>query len=183
LKFIKTKLQGLYIIQPEPFKDNRGTFSRVFCERELKEIHFGKKIVQINQSFTKREGSIRGMHFQYPPNGEIKLVRCIAGRIFDVAVDLRNKSPTFLEWHSEVLSANNMKIMYIPEGFAHGFQTLQDDCDIVYFVSAFYSPESEGGIRYNDPKIKIEWPIKITEISEKDRNYPLIDQNFEGISL
>lgn len=183
MKFFETKLKDVYIIEPEPFIDERGKFYRVFCENELKEIGLTKKIVQINQSLTKQKGAIRGLHFQYPPKAEIKMVKCVSGSIFDVAIDLRKNSPTFLQWHGEILSAENMKMMVVPEGFAHGFQALEDNCEIIYFVTEFYSPENEEGVRYNDPKINIKWSLKITNISDKDRNQDLLDENFLGITI
>lgn len=183
MKLIETKLKDLYIIIPEPFEDHRGTFYRFYCENELKKIGYNKTIVQMNQSLTKIKGSIRGMHFQYPPKSEIKFVKCLRGSIFDVAIDLRKNSPSFLKWHSELLSAENKKLMYIPEGFAHGFQTLEDNCEVLYLHSEFYSPELESGIRYNDPKVNIKWPLEISEISKRDKEHELIKDNFEGINV
>ena len=183
MKFKETKLKDLYIIKLEPFQDNRGFFSRVFCKNELKEIGLNKEIVQINQSLTKTKGTIRGMHFQYPPRTEVKIIKCVRGLIFDVAVDIRKNSPSFLQWHSEILSNENFKMLYIPEGFAHGFQALENNSEIIYFNSEFYSPECEGGIRYNDPKIKINWPMEPSEISKKDYNFKLIDESFKPIVL
>ena len=183
MKFLKTALEGLYVIQPEPYEDSRGNFYRIYCQRELKEIGYNKTIVQMNQSLSREKGTIRGMHFQYPPKAEIKLVKCVVGKVFDVAIDLRKNSPTFLQWHSEILSSKNMKIIYIPEGFAHGFQTLEDNCEILYLHSEFYSGELESGVKYNDPKLNIKWPLKLTEISERDNNHSLIVEKFEGIPL
>lgn len=183
MKFIKTTLKDLYIIEPEAFIDNRGSFYRFYCDNELKQIGHNKSIVQINQSSTKQKGSIRGMHFQYPPKAEIKLVKCLTGSIFDVAIDLRKNSSTFLRWHSEILSAENLKVMYIPEGFAHGFQTLEDDCEILYLHSEYYNPELESGIKYNDPKINIKWPLELTKISKRDNEHKLINEKFEGIEV
>jgi len=183
MKFSEMELKGIYIIEPEPFIDERGKFYRVFCENELKEIGYTKKIVQINQSLTKQKGVIRGMHFQFPPKAEIKIVKCVSGSIFDVAIDLRKGSPTFLQWHAEILSAENMKMIVVPEGFAHGFQALENDCEIIYFVSEFYSPSNEGGVRYNDPKINIKWPLEVSNISKKDKELNLLDDNFKGISI
>jgi dTDP-4-dehydrorhamnose 3,5-epimerase len=178
MKFKETLIRDLWVIEPEPFYDNRGKFYRVFCKEELKEIGHTKRIVQVNNSFTKKKGTIRGMHFQFPPKAEIKIVKCIQGSIFDVAIDLRKDSPTFLKWHGEILTAENMKLMYIPEGFAHGFQTLEDNCDFLYLNTEFYSPEHEGGILYNDPKIGIEWPLKPRNISQRDKSFPNIDESF-----
>lgn len=181
MKFIKTKLKDLYIIQSEPFEDDRGRFYRILCKNELKEIGHTKEIVQINHSLTTQKGTIRGMHFQYPPKAEIKFVKCINGKVFDVAIDLRKNSPTFLEWYGELLSAKNLKMMYIPEGFAHGFQTLEENSELLYFHTEFYSPKHEGGIRYNDPLIGINWPLEVSYLSEKDKNYKLLNESFEGI--
>ncbi len=183
MKFLETPLKGLILIELEPFQDYRGIFIRLLCKNELKKIGFKKNIVQINQSLTIRKGVVRGMHFQYPPKAETKIIRCIRGSVFDVVIDLRNQSKTYLEWYSEILSAENMKSIYIPEGFAHGFQTLEDFSELLYFHTDFYSPENEGGVRYNDPNIDIKWPLEITEISERDKNFKLINENFKGIDL
>jgi len=183
MKFLETSLKGLTLIELNPFQDERGQFFRLFCENEFKEMGHVKKIVQINQSLTKRKGAVRGMHFQFPPKAEIKIIKCIRGTVFDVAIDLRKQSPTFLKWYSEILRADNMKLMYIPEGFAHGFQTLEENSELLYLHTEFYSPEYEGGIRYDDPMIDIKWPLKITEISERDKNFKLIDRNFKGLDL
>lgn len=183
MKFFKTKIQDLYIIILVPFEDDRGKFYRVFCKKELEEINNTKEIVNINLSFTKIKGTIRGMHFQYPPKTEIKIVKCISGSVYDVAIDLRQNSKTFLQWHGEVLSEKNEKLLYIPEGFAHGFQTLENNSEILYFVSEFYFPEYEGGVVYNDPKINLKWPLDVTNISDKDREIKLLDDDFKGIEL
>jgi len=181
MKFIETSIEGLKIIELEPFIDDRGKFFRIFCENELKEIGHSKKIVQINQTQTKEKGTIRGMHFQYPPKAEIKIIKCLHGSIFDVAIDLRKNSPTFLKWHSEILTSDNMKVFYIPEGFAHGFQTLEKNVELLYLHTEFYHPEYEGGIRYNDSMVNIEWPLEIKDISERDKNFKLINKDFKGI--
>ena len=183
MNFFKTKLKGLFVIEPEIYEDNRGNFYRVFCQNELKEIGYNKPIVQINQSFNKKKGTIRGMHFQYPPMAEIKIVRCAAGSIFDVAIDLRANSHTYLQWYSEILSAENKKLICIPEGFAHGFQTLEDNIEIIYLHTEFYSSELESAVRYDDPKFNISWPLELTVISERDKNLPLINGDFKCISL
>lgn len=181
MKFIKTQLKNLYVIEPEPFEDERGLFFRVYCVNELKKIGHFKEIMQINQSLTIKKGSLRGMHFQYPPKTEIKLVKCLKGSVFDVAIDIRNNSSSFLQWHGEIISSENKKMMYIPEGFAHGFQTLEENCEIIYFVTEFYSSEKEGIVRYNDPKVNIEWPLEVSDISKKDSEQPLLDDKFKGI--
>lgn len=179
---------GLKLITPQPIGDERGYFSRIFCQKELAEkgissLKENLVIAQINNSFTKKKGSIRGMHFQYPPSAEVKIVRCVRGSIFDVGVDIRKGSPTFLKWHGEILSAANQKMLVIPEGFAHGFQTLEDDCEIIYFNTAFYSKESESALSYKDPKIGIKWLEEVTVVSERDQNHPFIDENFDGVKL
>jgi dTDP-4-dehydrorhamnose 3,5-epimerase len=183
MKFIDTSIKGLYSIQFEPILDNRGKFYRIYCKNEFEKINHHKEIVQINQSFTIQKGSIRGMHFQYPPKTEIKMIRCTKGSVFDVAVDLRAASPTFLKWHGQILSESNLEMLYVPEGFAHGFQTLEDNTELLYFHTEFYAPQYEGGIRFNDPKVNINWPLEITNVSNKDLSYNLIDEDFKGILL
>ena len=179
--FTETKLAGSYIIEPEPRLDDRGWFARYFCKEEFEKIGHTKEWVQMNHSFTNFKGSIRGMHFQVAPYKEIKMLRCIAGAVYDVIIDLRKDSATFLEWTGVELSAANRKMLYIPEGFAHGFQCLEDNCELTYHHSAFYQPGSEAGIRYNDPLINIEWPLPLTVISPRDEQHPLLDNNFKGI--
>jgi dTDP-4-dehydrorhamnose 3,5-epimerase len=171
--FKKTKIKGLYIIEPELKSDERGYFARIFCKKEFKKIGFDFKIVQVNRSLTKKRGTIRGLHFQKPPKSEDKIVVCLKGKIFDVALDLRKNSPTFGKWVGVELSEENKKMFLIPKGFAHGFQTLTDNCEILYFVSEFYSPKYESGIRWDDPFFNIKWPIKNPILSEKDKNWPL----------
>ena len=155
----------------------------MFGKNEFKEIGHSKEIVNVNHSITTKKGSIRGMHFQYPPNAEIKIVRCIKGTIHDVAVDIRKNSSTFLQYHSELLSADNMKMLYIPEAFAHGFQALDDNVEMIYFTTQVYSAEKEGGIKYDDPRVGIKWPLEVTEISKKDNEFKLLDDNFKGIEV
>jgi dTDP-4-dehydrorhamnose 3,5-epimerase len=181
--FRELKIKDLLVIEPEPFKDERGKFYRIFCKNELKQVGISKEIVQINQSLTKHKGTIRGMHFQISPKAEMKIIKCINGVIYDVAIDLRKWSPTLLQWHGEVLSAENMKSMCIPEGFAHGFQALESNSELLYLHTEFYSPEHEGGIRYNDPLINIKWPLEITEVSTKDSEYEFLNNNFKGIEI
>jgi dTDP-4-dehydrorhamnose 3,5-epimerase len=181
MKIRQTPLQDAFVIESEPFTDDRGIFARVFCQHELQGILHGKNIVQINHSITKQKGTIRGMHFQYPPKSEIKMVKCLRASVFDVIIDLRQDSPTFLKWHGEVLSAENMKMMVVPEGFAHGFQCLEDNSEIVYLVTQFYSPEHEEGVRYDDPMFNISWPLETTDVSEKDRKHSLLGEKFSGV--
>ena len=183
MRYKETEIKGLIVIEVEPFQDHRGKFYRVYCKNELKKIEYNKELVQINQSLTNKKGTIRGMHFQYPPKAETKIIKCLKGSIFDVVIDLRNKSPTFLKWHSENLTADNMKMLYLPEGFAHGFQTLEDNSELLYFHTESYSPDYESGIRYDDPKIGIKWPLEIVDISERDRGFKLLDNNFKGLTL
>ncbi|MCK4347441.1 MAG: dTDP-4-dehydrorhamnose 3,5-epimerase, partial [Thermoplasmatales archaeon] len=176
-------LKGAFIIKPEPFEDTRGRFSRIFCKKEFQAISLVKNIVQVNHSITVEKGAIRGMHFQYPPKAETKMVKCICGSVFDVIIDLRKGSPTFLKWHGETLSAKNIKMMYVPEGFAHGFQTLSENTELLYLHTEFYSSEHEGAVCYDDPIINISWPLEVTDISDKDQNYSLLSKDFEGIVL
>ncbi|MRR57000.1 MAG: dTDP-4-dehydrorhamnose 3,5-epimerase [Deltaproteobacteria bacterium] len=168
-------LPGATLMATEPFNDNRGTFARFFCERELAHIMDDRRIVNVNYSLTRNAGAIRGMHFQRHPHQEMKLVRCIRGAVFDVVVDLREDSPTFLQWHGEILSAENMHMLCVPEGFAHGFQSLADDCELLYLTTSHYAPACEGGIRFDDPAIGIEWPLAVSDISRKDASHPLLE--------
>ena len=179
--FTETPLRGSYVIELEPFKDQRGLFARTFCKKEFQQINHSKEFVQFNHSLTVNKGAIRGMHYQGPPDCEIKLVRCIAGKVFDVIIDVREGSPTFLECFSVELSPDNLKMIYIPEGFAHGFQTLEENAQLIYHHTGYYNPETERAIRYNDPAIGIEWPLTPTDVSEKDKHHHLINKTFKGI--
>lgn len=179
--FHPSKLKGAYLIDLEPFRDDRGLFARTFCQKEFRQIGHQKEFVQFNHSRTLPEGALRGLHFQHPPFAEIKLIRCIRGCVYDVMVDLREQSPTFLQYEGVELSEENMRMIYIPEGFAHGFQTLADNTELIYHHTAFYHPKAEGGIRYDDPAIGIEWPLPATVISEKDKNHPFLTPDFQGI--
>lgn len=179
--FSPTPLKDSYIIEPEQFNDNRGWFARYYCKKEFSRIKHQKDWVQLNHSFTLKKGTVRGMHYQIAPYMEIKMIRCIAGAVFDVIVDLRKNSSTFLRWFGVVLSAQNKKMLYIPEGFAHGFQSLSDDVELLYHHSEYYNPAAENGIRYDDPRLKIEWPLPVSIISEKDSAQPYFDNNFKGI--
>jgi dTDP-4-dehydrorhamnose 3,5-epimerase len=179
--FTPLSLAGSYLIDLEPFSDDRGWFARFYCEKEFQQIGHNKKWVQLNHSFTKTKGTIRGLHFQVPPYREIKMVRCIAGAVFDVIVDIRKGSATFLQWFGTELSAANKKMLYVPEGFAHGFQCLTDNCELIYHHTEFYVPNAEGGIRYNDPAVNITWPLPANMLSPRDAGHPLLDENFKGI--
>ena len=183
LTITETPLKGLYIVETNAFIDHRGAFARWFCEEELAKILGKRHIKNVNFSRTVKKGSIRGMHFQKPPHSEMKLVRCIKGKVFDVAIDLRSDSKTYLQWHGVELSAEKMNMFAIPEGFAHGFQSLDDNVEMLYLHTEFYNRESEDALRYNDTKLNIQWPMQITELSEKDANHPFIDSNTIGVKL
>ena len=183
LKINITPINDLLVIDVDQHFDSRGAFARLFCQRELEAYLGGKSIVQINYSRTLKAGSIRGLHFQKPPYSEIKFIRCIKGSVWDVAVDLRANSSTFLHWHAEVLSDKNMSTMLIPEGFAHGFQALENGSELLYLHSNYYSPDAEDGLRYDDPALDIVWPFEIKDLSIRDLNFPLIDAAYKGILL
>lgn len=181
--FIPAPLAGLVEVQRKAIEDHRGFLSRFYCAEEFSEAGLNKTVTQINHTLTKNGGVVRGMHFQYPPHVEAKLVSCLRGEIFDVAVDLRSGSPTFLQWHGVVLSAQNRRSLLIPEGFAHGFQTLTEDCELIYLHTAAYHPESEGALNAADPRLGIQWPLATTEISDRDRSHKMIEQDFQGIQI
>ena len=183
MKYKELPIHGAYMIVTEPFVDSRGLFERVICINLLKQLGHNKPIVQVNHSMTRKEGAVRGMHYQVPPMAEVKIVRCIRGKVFDVIIDLRAGSPTFLQWHGEELSSDNMRMMYVPEGCAHGFQVLQAESELLYFHTAEYSPESERAVKYDDPAVDIMWPLSISEVSDRDREHPLLPKNFAGIVL
>jgi len=175
-------LPGLKMIERQILGDHRGFLSRLYCADELAATGWVKPIAQINHTYTAEKGTVRGLHFQHPPHAEMKLVNCIRGRVWDVVVDLRADSPGFLHWHAEVLSADNHRALLIPEGFAHGFQVLEPESELLYLHTAFYRPESEDGLRYNDPRLGIQWPLTITEVSKRDAGHPLIFPDFHGLS-
>jgi dTDP-4-dehydrorhamnose 3,5-epimerase len=181
--FNPLQLTGAFTIDVQPFQDSRGFFTRTFCEREFGEHNLVQHFVQANHSGTNGKAVIRGMHFQFPPHAETKLVKCVQGAIFDVIIDVRAASPTFLKWYGVELSAANRRMMYVPVGFAHGFQSLTDYSEITYMVSDFYNRESEGGVRYDDEKVKIDWPLPVSLVSEKDKAIPLIGSGFKGVIL
>jgi dTDP-4-dehydrorhamnose 3,5-epimerase len=183
MRFLDTELKGAFIIELEPRRDDRGLFVRTFCKREFSEINHSKEFVQCNQSISVQKGTLRGMHFQVPPSAEIKLIRCIRGKVFDVIIDLRKDSPTFLEHIEVILSEENMNMIYVPEGFAHGFQTLEDNSQMMYHHTEYYTPENERGLNFNDPAFHISWPLEPFNVSEKDQKYPFIDNNFKGIAV
>lgn len=181
MNFTPTPLQGSFVVEPTGVTDDRGWFGRIFCKKEFNEIGHDKEWVQLNHSSTNKKGTVRGMHFQIHPYGEIKMVKCVSGAVYDVIIDLRKDSPTYLKWFGQELSSVNRKMLYIPERFAHGFQTLTDQCDLIYFHSEYYVPNAEGGIRYDDPSIRIQWPQNIILVSERDSSHPYLDENFKGI--
>lgn len=175
MKFIETKLAGAWLVEIEKISDERGYFGRAWCQQEFAERGLNGGIKQINTSFSCDRGTLRGLHYQTDPHQEVKFIRCTQGRIFDVIVDLRPESPTFLQWDGYELSAENGRMLYVPEHFATGFLTLEKNCGIYYPTTEFYVPESARGIRYDDPAVGIEWPSEIVEVSEVDRNRPLLD--------
>ena len=181
--FIPTPLAGLMLVQRKALEDHRGYFSRFYCGEEFAKAGITKSIAQINHTLTRKTGAVRGLHFQLMPHAETKLVSCLKGEIFDVAVDIRRGSPTFLQWHAEILSAENRKSFLIPEGYAHGFQALCEDCELIYLHTAAYHQEAEGALNAADPRLSIAWPLAINDLSERDRNHKLIEQNFQGITL
>ena len=178
-----TPIADLKIVERQQLGDSRGFLSRLFCADELAAAGWHKPIAQINQTFTQKQGTIRGLHFQNAPYAEMKLVTCLCGAILDVAVDLRTGSPTFLQWHAEELSAANHRALLIPVGFAHGFQTLCDDCELLYLHSRAYTPEAEAGLNPKDPMLTIPWPLAITELSARDAQHPMLDHQFKGLTL
>ena len=172
-----------FLIGTHRIGDERGTFARWYCDGDLQSALQGKAIVQINHSLTKEVGSVRGLHFQQPPSAEKKIIRCIAGSVFDVMVDLRRDSPTFLHWYGLTLVAGDDYAVLIPEGCAHGFQTLAADSQLFYLHTAHYDQRSEGAVRFDDPRLSIRWPLPVTTVSQRDRGHPLLPDNFSGISL
>jgi dTDP-4-dehydrorhamnose 3,5-epimerase len=171
--FSETELPDAFVIDLERIEDERGFFARAWCERELSEHGLEPRIAQCNMSFNKRKGTLRGMHFQRPPHQEVKLIRCIRGGLLDVIIDLRPDSAGYKRWIGVELTADNRRMLYVPRGFAHGFQTLEDDTETLYMVSEFYTPGAESGVRWDDSAFDIEWPLgQPTEISEKDQNWP-----------
>ena len=176
-----TRLSGLKVIERQILGDSRGFLSRLFCQDDLAPAGWAKPIAQINHTYTAKCGTIRGLHYQKPPYTEMKLVQCIRGEIWDVAIDIRRGSPTFLQWHGERLSAGNSKALLIPEGFAHGFQTLSDDVEMIYCHSAPFNESAEAGLSPTDPWLNIIWPVEVTELSARDLRHLPVDKSFTGI--
>ena len=179
----ETGIEGLRVIQRQKLGDTRGFLSRLFCAEELAPAGWRKPIVQINHTWTSTRGTVRGMHFQYPPHAEMKLVTCLRGAVWDVGLDLRANSSSLLRWHAVELSAENGNALLLPEGFAHGFQALTDDCELLYLHTAPYSACAEGGLSANDPALGIKWPLPITLQSERDQKHPVLSLGFTGLDL
>lgn len=172
MKFIETPLVGAYVVEMEPIADNRGYFARSYCEREFVERGLKVPFVQCNVSYNHQRGTIRGMHYQREPHGETKLIRCIRGAIYDVIVDIRPESASYGKWYGVELCSSNQRMLYVPDGFAHGFQTLENETEVFYQMGNFFVPESSEGLRWDDPVIGIEWPLPCSVISDKDQSYP-----------
>ncbi len=172
MHFTETKLKGAYILDLKPIEDERGFFARTFCVQEFEAHGLNPCVVQCNVSYNRHKGTLRGMHYQSAPHAEAKLVRCICGAIYDVIIDLRPESPTFKQWVGVELTASNRRMLYVPEGLAHGFQTLEDETEVFYQMSEFYFPQSAQGVRWDDPAFQIDWPPAERVISPKDISYP-----------
>ena len=176
MQFSRSKVEGAWVIDPTPHADERGRFMRAFCRQEFADAGVDFVPVQANMGLSKSKGTMRGMHYQVAPALEAKLVRCTRGSIFDVVVDMRPDSPTFRRWYGETLTAGNGKMLFVPEGCAHGCVSLEDETEIYYLTSATYAPKAVRGVRFDDPAIGIEWPIEVTAVSPQDRQWPLLDQ-------
>jgi dTDP-4-dehydrorhamnose 3,5-epimerase len=177
-----TSIPDLVVVETAPHVDERGSFARLYCEDELESLIGARKIVQINLSRTAKIGAMRGLHYQLPPHAEMKLVRCLKGRVWDVAVDLRHNSPTLLHWHAEELTAINNRMMIIPEGFAHGFQVLEPESELLYLHTSRYMVSAEGGLRHDDPRLAIDWPHPVIDLSPRDEAHSFVKSNFSGIA-
>ncbi len=174
MRFAETPLKGAFLVDVERHADRRGFFARTFCARELEAHGLNPTVAQCNLSYNERAGTVRGLHYQVPPAAETKLVSCVRGAIYDVIVDLREDSPTYLQHVGVELTATNRRALYVPERFAHGFQTLSDETDVLYLMGAFYAPGFDRGLRFDDPVLHVAWPLEVSEISEKDRGWPLL---------
>ena len=183
LAICSTSLRDLKVIESASDSDERGSFARLFCADELSHLLGHNQIKQINHSCTRGRGTVRGLHYQRAPYCEVKFVRCIKGKIWDVVVDLRKNSTTFLKWFAEELSQDNARMMMIPNGFAHGFQVLEPNSELIYIHTEYYKPEAEGGLMFDDPCLAIKWPLKAINLSERDKSHLLIDKDFNGITL
>jgi dTDP-4-dehydrorhamnose 3,5-epimerase len=183
MKQVETSIAGVWVIESKAFQDNRGAFSRIYCSHELQAILGKRFIAQINRSVTRSVGAVRGLHYQNAPHAEMKIVRCLKGRVFDVAVDLREGSPTFLKWTAVELTPDNHLAFMIPEGCAHGFQVLEEDSELLYLHTEFYTPDAEGAVRFDDPIIGVNWPLAPTDLSTRDLSHTHLRENFKGIVL
>ncbi len=183
MKFDLTSIPDLFLVELEPRSDDRGWFARTYCRKEFEKIGFKDEFVQANISVNQKKGTFRGFHFQVPPFQETKLVKCVVGRVLDYAIDLREGSPTFLQHFTAELSAENKKMILIPEGFAHGFLSLEDNSVLIYHHSEYFSAEADRGLRYDDPVLKIQLPFPIDSISQKDKSYPLLNSDFRGFKV
>jgi len=183
MKITHTTLAGVVVVETTPATDYRGAIARFYCERDLAPVIGERRIVQINHTRTTSAGAVRGMHFQHPPHAEMKLVRCLKGRVWDVAVDLRAGSPTFLQWQAVELTPDNALMLAIPEGCAHGFQALERESELLYLHTAFYTPDAEGGISCNDPRLGIAWPLPVTDLSRRDAGHLPIAPDYSGIAV
>ncbi|MCO6432100.1 MAG: dTDP-4-dehydrorhamnose 3,5-epimerase family protein [Deltaproteobacteria bacterium] len=183
MNLVALNIEGAFAIKIEPQHDERGAFARIFCERHLSKAGFDEPVRQINLSQTMLSGTVRGLHFQHPPMAEVKLVHCLRGSVFDVILDIRKGSPTFLQWHGQILSGKDCNALIVPRGCAHGFQTLTDDVEMLYVHSQFYDAAKEGGIHCADPRISIKWPLNITSLSPRDAAFPPLRDDFSGIEL
>ncbi len=179
--FTETKLKGAFLVDIKRLEDSRGFFARAFCQKEFTEHGLKPVIAQANVAFNKKKGTLRGMHFQFPPAAETKVVRCTRGAIVDIVVDLRPESPTYLDHVAVELTADNHRALYVPERFAHGYQALEDGTETSYLVGEFYTPGTEGGLRYDDPRLRLLWPLTVTEISEKDAKWELLEKIEEAM--
>lgn len=183
MRILSTSIVGLQLIEGTTFSDARGAFSRLYCEDELAQLIGHRRIVQINHSCTQAVGAVRGLHYQRAPHAEMKLVRCLKGKVWDVAVDLRPNSCSYKRWYAQELSPQNSCMMVIPEGFAHGFQALEAGSELLYLHTAFYNPKAEGGVRHDDPELSISWPLPVSDISLRDTSHAYIDSTFTGVAL
>lgn len=183
MKFVTTEITDVVGVESTVFMDARGSFARFFCTRELEGVLGEQRIVQVNNSLTRQVGSIRGFHYQPPPHAEMKFVRCLKGRVWDVIVDLRKGSPTFLKWHAQELSGEGNRMVVVPKGCAHGFQVLQENSEMLYLHTEFFNPEADSRVRYNDPLLKIKWPLPVTEITAADREQASLPHDFSGFDV
>lgn len=182
MKLKPTYIEGVFVAETEPVSDARGSLTRLFCEADLQPALANRRILQINHSLTHRRGAVRGMHLQLTPHAEMKMVRCLRGRVWDVAIDLREGSPTFRQWHAEELSPDNRRMMILPEGCAHGFQVLAPESELLYLHTTTYAPASERGFHPEDPALSIAWPLPVSDLSARDAGHALLDPDFRGVA-